>query len=161
MEILQLQRQPSPEKHCFSSLLLVNRFRFRRDMDKHVMGSACKSSLKVSNSFAIYKSNLQPLSQTIPSSHFYLSWLFLNGVLYNKFDKENSAAINKTRCTRFFMPHINDNDAFALGPAQPDDDLHGYNVETKRKGICCCKRQLSFACQRARETFKFPCFHQF
>ena len=40
--------------------------------------------------------------------------------------------MNRTRCTHTFIPHINNNDASTLAPAEPDDDLHGYDVETKK-----------------------------
>lgn len=125
------------------------------------MGWACKGSFKVSNYFVIYKSDLQPLSQAIPSSPFYLSWLFLNGVLYNKFDKGNPTAMNRTRCTHFFIPHINDNNASAFAPAELDDDLHGSDVETKKREYVAANVNFSLPANMHGRLSSFRAFISF
>ena len=70
-------------------------------------------------------------------------------------------AMNRTRCTHTFIPHINNNDASALAPAEPDDDLHGYDVETKKSEYVAADVNFSLPANTHGRRFKFPCFHQF
>lgn len=108
-----------------------------KEVQVQAIGAACKSlfyrSLQLTNLLPTTSTCNHPLLLLLLL--LYLSWLLLNTVQYNK------VSCNKENKIHFgvFMADMN-NDSAPI-PAEPDDDLHRFDVEYKNQ------RETSRRCQ--------------